>query len=188
MKNELLIRIYQQPQTVFNLAEVAMLAKDVSYSSLRRRLFYAVAQKRLWRPRRGIYAKKDFLPEELANKIYTPSYLSLQTILRRAGIIFQEYKPLFLVSYLTRTITCQDIEICYQAMPREILLNSAGIIYDGHYAMAIPERAFLDFVFLHGNYHFDNLSSLDWDKVFDLVKIYHSPKLEEEVHKYADTR
>ena len=183
MKNDLLLKIYQQPQTVFTLADIAMLARDIPYAALRRRLSYCVSQKRLLRPRWGVYAKKDFQLEELANKIYTPSYLSLQTILQRAGIIFQEYQSLFFVSYLTRTVVCEGREICYQAMPREILLENTGIV-NGNYAAAIPERAFLDTVFLRGNYYFDNLSPLDWNKVFDMMKIYKSPKFEKRIRDY----
>jgi len=39
--------------------------------------------------RRGIYAKdKNYDRLELANRIYTPSYISLETVLSREGIVF----------------------------------------------------------------------------------------------------
>ena len=50
--------------------------------------------------------------------------------------------------------------------------------------MASKERAFLDAVYLYKDYHFDNLGSLDWEKIEDLKKIYKSKAFEKRVNSY----
>jgi hypothetical protein len=59
-----------------------------------------------------------------------------------------------------------------------------GVMTENGWAKAEPERAFLDMIFLHRDYHVDNLAPLDWEKVFNLVKIYQSPRLEKQVNDY----
>ena len=50
--------------------------------------------------------------------------------------------------------------------------------------MATLERAFLDAVYLYKNYHFDNLGTIDWEKVAELKKIYKSKAFEKRVEEY----
>ena len=52
------------------------------------------------------------------------------------------------------------------------MLNVKGIELKEHYTIASPERAFLDTIYLHVNYHFDNLDPLNWDKVYEILPIY----------------
>ena len=52
------------------------------------------------------------------------------------------------------------------------MTDQSGIDYRENYNIASLERAFLDVVYLHKNYHFDNLSVLDWDKVYEILPIY----------------
>lgn len=139
---------------------------------------------KILRLRRRIYAKENFEPLELANKIYAPSYISLETVLRKKGIVFQETAAIFAASYLTRQIECSGQKIFYRKIKDEVLINSVGIEKKENYFLASGERAFLDAVFVYKNYHFDNLMSLDWEKVFALVKIYKSKALEKRVKEY----
>ena len=47
-----------------------------------------------------------------------------------------------------------------------------GIESRGNYHIASPERAFLDIIYRNKDYHFDNLSALNWEKVYELLPIY----------------
>jgi len=184
MKNNLIFFLYQNPKTVFSIREISQLFPNLSYQSLKDRLSYAVKTKKLLKPRRGIYAKIDFNISELANKIYTPSYISLETVLLKEGLIFQEKKEITLVSYLSRTIKINNkIVILYRKIKDEILNNLKGIKKENHYFIAEKERAFLDALFLFKDFHFDNLN-LNWEKVFELAKIYQSKSLEKRVFDY----
>ncbi len=186
MNKTTILALYQAPQTVFTIGEISLLLPDVPYPNLRRRLAHLVKAGQLLNLRRGIYAKEKYDELELANKIYTPSYISLETVLRRAGVIFQYYKSIFAVSYLSRTVEAGGFRIVYRKIKREILLNKQGIEEQGNITIATPERAFLDGVFLWKNYYFDNLGSLDWGKVMELKQIYHSKVFDKRVMEYYE--
>lgn len=177
----MLLNLYQQPQTVFTLKEISQLLPQIAYKNLKRKLSYFVSVGKLKRLRQGVYVKKVFNPWEAANKIYTPSYISLETVLAKEGIIFQNYQTIFAASYLTRRIKIDSQEIFYRKLPPEVLLNNLGVEKTEGVYIAIKERAFLDAVYIYKNYHFDNLTPLDWEKVKELTKIYDSPVLEKRV-------
>ena len=63
-------------------------------------------------------------------------------------------------------------------------MNKQGIEEQENVVIASPERAFLDAVFLYRDYHFDNLSSLNWEKVMDLKEIYRSGVFQKRVEEY----
>ena len=139
------------------------------------RINYYVKSGDLYPVRRGIYAKdKDYDRFELATKIFTPAYISFETVLGNAGVTFQYYSQIFVASYQTKEIIADGQKIIYKTLKSSILTNSVGIENRDYYAIASPERAFLDVVYLNKDYHFDNLGALDWDKVNKIVPIYGS--------------
>lgn len=182
--SNIIFELYQKPQTVFTFKEISLIFKGLPYQSLKDRLTYAVKAKKILRLRRGIYAKTNFDYFELANKLYTPSYISLETVLKKEGIIFQEYQTIFAVSYLTRKLVINNQPIFYRKIKNEVLLEREGIIEENNYFVATKERAFLDAIFLYKNYHFDNLKPINWEKVNQLKKIYQSQALEKRVGEY----
>ena len=184
MKNQLLIELHKQSQTVFSIKEISLLMPELEYTSLRKRVVYLVKQGAIKRLARGIYAKDEYSPSELANKLYTPSYISLETVFLSAGITFQYYEQIFSVSYLTRTVEVDGHTLQYHQMSKNILLEKRGLVERDNITIASPERAFLDALYLYKNYHFDNLGGLDWDKVFELVDIYKSKAMRKRVDEY----
>lgn len=186
LKKDIIFTLYQKPQTVFSSQELSLLFPAVSENSLRRRLHYFARSGKLRRLARGLYAKIDFNPLEAAGKIYSPSYISLETVLLARGVIFQNYKRIFAVSYLTREVKLAQaaITVCYRKIKNEVLFNKAGVEEKNGWFEACPERAFLDAVFLYRNYHFDNLGGLDWTKIRELSKIYKREILQKRVEEY----
>ncbi len=166
------VRIYSASATVFTANELALMFGETDGSRLKSRLHYYVHKGVLLNPRRGIYAKPDFSPEELATKIYTPSYISLETVLLKEGVIFQYYETIFAVSYLTRTIRIGDQGIQYRRIAPEILGDPRGLINRGNYTTASKERAFMDAVYLYKDYYFDNLSRLNRQALEEIFSIY----------------
>ena len=137
--------------------------------------------------RRGIYAKdQNYNKYELATKIYTPSYISFETVLAKAGIIFQLYGQIFIASYLTREIIIDGQTYSFRKIKSSILLNPAGVEVKDTYFTASPERAFLDVVYLNKEYHFDNLVNIDWDKVNKILPIYNNRRMEKKVKEYQN--
>lgn len=184
MENNLVLEIYRLPQTVFTLKEISILFPKISYQSLKDKLSYAVETGKLIKLRKGVYAKNNFNPFELANKIFTPSYISLETVLQKEGIIFQSYETIIVASYLTRRLTIGSIKLSFRKIQDVVLLNHEGIKEVDNYFIANKERAFLDALFLYKNYHFDNLRPLNWESIFQLKKIYQSKILEKRVDDY----
>lgn len=184
MKKSLILTLYQKPQTVFTLPEIALLFPQIPYQNLKKRLSYFAQTSSLIKLHRGIYAKPNYNPLELANKLYSPSYISLETVLQKAGITFQFYQQIFAMTYVTRSLVVDNHTIAYRRLPKEILLNKQGVENVSGVVMASPERAWLDAVYVYKNYHFDNLGGLNWQKVGELKTLYSSQTLLHRVDQY----
>ena len=179
--------LLRSPKTIFSVKDVALLWGEEAENAVRVRLNNYVKTGKLIRIHRGIYAKdKNYNRSELATRIYTPSYISFETILTRAGINFQFYSNIFVASYVTRDIDAGDQKISFIRMKDYVLSNTAGIEHSDGIATATKERAFLDRIYISKDYHFDNLNALDWDKVFEILPIYHNKRMEKKVKEYFD--
>lgn len=184
MQNAVLIALYKQPQTVFTMKDISLTFPDIPYANLKKRMSDFSKSKAIKKLRRGIYAKDKFEPLELANKLYAPSYISLETVLVKAAMIFQYYETIFAISYLTRTVQVGDQTIVYRKIKNQILLNKQGVEEKNGVMIASPERAFLDVVFLYRDYYIDNLDPLNWEKVMELKSVYSSKVLNKRVDEY----
>ena len=177
--------ILRSDQTVFSVKDIQMLWGESCSPAARVRLNYYVRHEELYRIRRGLYAKdRDYDRFELATKICTPSYIGFETVLQKAGMNFQFYSSIFVASYLAREINVDGQNYCFKKIKRSVLANSTGIDQTGKYPIATAERAFLDAIYLYKNYHFDNLSLLDWGRVFEILPIYNNKRMGKTVQKY----
>jgi hypothetical protein len=161
-----------------------MLVGVSDFQSLNKKLNYHVRTGKLLNPRKGIYAKPRYNPEELACIVYTPSYISLEYVLQRSGVIFQYESAVTIVSYLNRRIEI-DNKVCqYRKIKGDILVNFKGINRQvNHVNIASAERAFLDVMYLNPSFYFDNLSPLNKNSVFKLLSIYNSKSMSDRVNK-----
>jgi len=180
-----IINILRSNKTLFTFKEILLASGETNPVLLRRRMSYYTKKGELYPIRRGFYAKdKNYDKFELAAKMYTPSYISFETVLARAGVIFQFYGQIFVASYLTREIVADGQTYSYRKIKDSVLTNHAGIETKGNYFIASLERAFLDVVYLRKDYHFDNLSPLDWDKIFEILPMYGNKRMEKKVKDY----
>lgn len=184
MNDDMILKVYSRPETVFTVHDISQLFPNTAYESIRDRLYYFTKVGKLQRLHQGMYAKAGYNPLELANKLYTPSYISLETVLGEGNVVFQYYTTIFAVSYLTRTITVNNTTIQYRQIKGEVLTNMQGIEEKSGYFIATLERAFLDALYIYKDYHFDNLGAVNWEKVEDLKIIYKSKALEKRVADY----
>jgi len=179
-----ILKIFQDKRTVFRLSDIAMLFPEEKHLYLSDRLSYYVKTKRLLNIRKGIYVKPDFNPLELANRLYTPSYISLEFVLQQAGILFQYDTRITCVSYLSRTLEIEGYSYVYRKIRKEIIMDSAGIVLSpDNINTATPERAFLDLLYLNKDFYFDNTQSLDKQLVARILPGYRSTALERRVEK-----
>lgn len=157
---------------------------EKDFESLNKKLNYYVRTGKLLNPRKGIYAKPNYSSEELACNLYTPSYISLEYVLQKAGVIFQFDSRITTISYLSRSIDIEDQTYSYRKIKGEIIANTKGISRQiNHVNIATAERAFLDLLYLNKNYYFDNLNPLNKTKVNELLPVYMSKALTDRVKK-----
>lgn len=186
-KGDFLDALLRSPKTIFSTKDAALLWGGGTKAIISARLHSYVKAGKLIRVRRGFYAKeKKYDRFELATRIYTPSYISFETVLAREGINFQYYGNIFVASYVNREITVGGQKIIFVRMKDYVLRNTAGIEHTNGVATATKERAFLDRLYVSKEYHFDNLHGIDWEKVFALVPIYHNQRLARSIKKYHD--
>jgi len=184
-KGEYLGILLRSKKTVFSTKDVALLWSDTNIFAAKVRLSYYVKKEKLIRLRKGIYAKdRNYDRYELATKILKPSYISFETVLGASGMTFQYYSQIFVASYVKRDVTCDGQLYSFRTIKNSVLINPKGIDQDREYSIASKERAFLDTIYRSKDYYFDNLSPLDWDKVFEVLQIYKNKKMEKKVNKY----
>ena len=186
-KGEYLDILLRSKNSVFSTKDIALLWRETQTDTAQVRLNYYVKAGKLIRVRRGIYAKdKNYDKYEFATKIFRPSYVSFETVLGASGMTFQYYGNIFIASYIKREIKCDGQTYSFVKIKDTILSNPKGIDQTGEYAIASKERAFLDTIYRSKKYYIDNLSPLDWDKVFEILPIYNNKKMAKTVQKYYD--
>ena len=179
--------ILRSSRTVFTFKDISLMWRNTDKKAVIAGINYYISTGQLHRIRRGIYAKdKNYDKTELACRIYTPAYVSFETVLTRAGINFQYYGQIFIASYLAREIVVDGQVYQYRKIKNTLLTDSAGVLNKDGIAIATSERAFLDTLYLNTDYHFDNLASLTWDKVFDMLPLYNNKRMTRKVQEFFD--
>jgi predicted transcriptional regulator of viral defense system len=183
--DNLTAKLYQSPKTVLTIKDLALIWRENNSDNLKAKVSYYVKQGVLIRLTRGVFVKdREYNPKELATSLYTPSYISFETALRQAGMIFQYYETIFVASKWPKNLEIDGHKITFRKLKDEVLFNPSGVISKDNYNLATPERAFLDMIYIAPNYYFDNLGPLDWEKCARLVKIYNNKQLIKRVDEY----
>ena len=183
-EKNIVLSIYKDNRSVFRLRDIALMTGEENFQSLNKKINYYVRTGKLQNPRKGIYTKPNYLPEELACMLFTPSYISLEYVLQKSGMVFQYDSQITSVSYLSRTIQVANKNYRFRKIKGSVLVNTTGIIRQtNHVNIAIAERAFLDLLYLEKEYYFDNLNPLNKELVFRLLPLYQSKALIHRVTK-----
>lgn len=117
------------------------------------------------------------LPEydklELASKLRKNSYISLEYVLQKSGIIFQSYeKTITLAGNNTFTKEIDWLNFEFHKIKPSILTNPLWLVYTWKYYIATPERAVCDMIYLYKNIVFDNIQPLNVELLSELLEIY----------------
>lgn len=176
--DNLIAKLYESPKTILTIKDIALIWEETNTVNLLSKVKYYAKQGSLIRLTRGVFAKsKEYDIKELATSIYTPSYISFETVLREAGIIFQHHDSIFVAGPYPITKKIGDQTIVFRKLKDNVLYNSRGVKNEKNYSIATPERAFLDTIYLSPEFYFDNLRSINWGACFELAKIYDNKQL-----------
>jgi hypothetical protein len=144
-------------KTVFTTQEISNILKFSHTTSTYSFLQRAKKDKRLLNPRKGIRTLPVFNTDELACTLYPKSYISLETVLYEAGVIFQWYGSSTRVVWSnTREYTYQEHNYIARKMKDTLLYNDTGVKTHRTHRMATPERALCDMVYLRPKPQLDN--------------------------------
>ena len=183
--NNLIAKLYESPKTILTTKDVALIWEETNTINLTSKIKYYAKEGSLIRLTRGVFAKnKEYEVKELATSIYTPSYVSFETVLREAGIIFQYHDATFVAGPYPMTKKIDGHIITFRKLKDSILFNGLGVKKEKGYSIATPERAFLDTIYLSPKFYFDNLRSINWETCFELVKIYDNKQLVKRLKNY----
>src|SRR5579864_2097601 len=128
MKKEILLNIFRSKETVLSFKEILISTNALNAGLLKRRLHYYVKTGELYAIRRGLYAKdKNYNKKELATKIFTPSYISFETVLFEQGVIFQFYSTIFVATYQAKDVVCDGQKYSFKKLKDTLLTNTVGI-------------------------------------------------------------
>lgn len=102
----------------------------------------------LLRLRRGLYAlgKTKVFPFELANALYQPSYISLESALNYWGVLVQAPQVVLSVANRSKRLRAQNVEFIYRRIPKKCL--EMGWQKEKNFVIATPEKAVLDLYYL----------------------------------------
>ncbi len=161
-------------KTIFTIDDLRQIwqIKDKNYlKTVINRLFKSA---KITRVKRGIYAvNNDYNIYELANKIKSPSYVSLETVLQKKGIVFQDYSnSIYTISDNTTNIKVGKNTFKYFKIKDEILFNPLGVENEDFVNIASVERAIVDRIYLTPGYYFDNLRKVNIKKLKKISQIY----------------
>jgi len=185
MKKGDILELYKSKNSVFSIKDIALIWREDNCNNLKSKIKYYLNKGNLFRVRRGLYSKaENYDIFEAANKIYSPSYISFETILQKHGLIFQYSEEIFLAAKLSKQIKINKRKLIYRKMKNDILLNERGVIRKDNCFVATKERAFMDMLYLNKNYYFDNLRGIDWQICFEMLDIYGQKALKKALNSY----
>jgi len=170
-------------EVVFHAGDLANLwhitNKNTLYTSLKR----YVKRGFLFRIRKGLYSVKP--PEEVSGELlgvkalHGYAYVSTETVLARAGLIFQHIPYITLVSGKSKRFSLAGQDYFSRKLAVKFLYNSAGIFVGDHGVLAASaERAIADLLYFNPHAYIDAAESslLDWGKVALIQEAVGYPK------------
>ena len=166
-------KLIDSNNTVFTVSELKILfnIKDpTQLNQIMQRMKNQNIVKNLWY---GIWTLNNYDKLELWSKLRKNSYISLEYVLQKNGIIFQSYdKTITLVGSNTFTKEIDWLTFEYHKIKPSILTNPLWLVYTWKYYIATPERAVCDMIYLYKNITFDNIKPLTTELLSELSTIY----------------
>jgi hypothetical protein len=161
--------LIQLDRKIFHTGDLAVLwdiySKNTLYTTIKRYVKKGI----LIPVYKGLYSTVPLSrldPLELGKAIiHRFTYLSTESVLSQAGIIFQATYAYTFVSDLPKKITVDSMSFLFRKLKPEYLHNPLGILNQNGIFMASPERAVADMLYFNPRYHFDAADIIDFEKV-----------------------
>jgi len=184
MYKKSILTLARSEQSVFKTADLALLWDIHDRDYLKNKIYRLVKSGALLRLKHGLFAwKKDYDPFLAANKIVSPSYVSLHTILVRAGAVFQYDSSIYSIARISTEKKIGSTRFIYRKIRDDILFQKKGVVMKDNASLATPERAFLDWLYLNPFLSIDNPNVLDEKTCLDFVSLYQNSALERRLKK-----
>jgi len=166
--------LLKQNKKTFHASDLALLWDIKNKDTLNMTLKRFVDRGVLKRIHKGFYSTIEISnidPYDLGfSYLNTYCYVSLETILAREGVIFQDIKYITFVSSKSSKFNIEGVKYSSRQLKDEFLNNTAGIKKVGDHFEATVERAVADMLYYNSKYHFDNKDTIDFEKVKEIQK------------------
>lgn len=149
---------------IFTLLDVRKIFWEESESLIRVQLSRFAKRGLITSLKRGLYcfAKKEIDPFTIANQIYQPSYISLESALNYHGVIPDV--PLAGVTSVSPTTTRKFITPKGTCFFQKISSKLFWGYNEAPFKMAFPEKALLDYEYFYGKKS-GSVLRIDWSKI-----------------------
>ena len=174
VKSHRLAQIAQLGISIFHTGDLASLWQIKNANTLHTTLKRYAKLGLLFRIQRGLYSIKpasELDPWLLGIRaLHEYAYISAETILARAGIIFQSLDKITLISSHSKKFTLGGNNYQSRKLSDKFLFNSAGVRNRNGINMATPERAVADMLYFNSKAHFDAPNWINWREVKKIQK------------------
>lgn len=162
--DELMEFIVANDMQVFSYNDLRTILPDAKQDNLKRNVYNWVESGKIMRLKRGLfqltYPRKEDVPDiYIANRIYEPSYISLDTALSIYNIIPEIAMTVTSVtSKATRRFSNQYGTFVYRTVKRNYF-TGYSIMKEGNYEIKIaePEKAIADYLYLNNTEMIDRM-------------------------------
>ncbi|OGG11927.1 hypothetical protein A2Z00_04370 [Candidatus Gottesmanbacteria bacterium RBG_13_45_10] len=166
--------LLKQNQKLFHTNDLAILwgidNRNTLYTAIKR----YVAKGVLVPVQKGLYATvllDQLDPSILGDAvIHTYSYISCETVLARAGVLFQAGEAMTFVSSFSRRFVIASHVYIVRKLADRFLFQDTGILRQEGVLTATTARAVADMRYFHPAAHFDNPRAIDWKTVRTIQK------------------
>jgi hypothetical protein len=171
-------QIQASERNVFSAQDLGVLWGYSDQVKLFEVIKHYVRTEQIYRMARGIYCKKQYTEQDLrndtnlqyefANKLVPNSYVSLWTVLKNRGVVFQYYDGVYSVAARSVERVVLGVKFVYKQAKESVLLCDTGIDNQDGIRSASTERAIGDLAYLFPNIQVELLS--------EIRKIYAKPR------------
>jgi predicted transcriptional regulator of viral defense system len=100
--------------------------------------------------------------------IHRYTYLSTETVLAQAGVIYQTTYAYTFITSQSRKVSLGSWTYLFRKLKDDYLYNSTGILRQNGKFVATIERAVADMLYYNPKYHFDVPDKIDFNKVREI--------------------
>lgn len=166
--------LLKQNQKIFHTKDLALLWQIQNLNTLYTSIKRYVQKGILIKIQKGLYATvplENLDPLKLGLAVlHDFAYLSTESVLTLAGVIFQSANYLTFVSDHSQKFSVGKNSYLVRRMKNEFLYQSVGIEEKNGVRIATVERAVADLLYFDPSSHFDNRKGINWLKVREIQK------------------